>query len=155
MILALIITRCDCMSTFVDMSTFNSHMSGKTRIGRYHKKHSPTYTHPDHQTSFINFLHLLRSIASSLFNLCVWQSFSTTSLQVLFGLPLGLEPSTSYSINFFTQSSSPFRKTCPYHCSLFCCYSTNVILSSTCNLSDLLTQKSVFYLNATHPSQPL
>ena len=30
--------------------------------------HSPTYTHPDHQRSFINFLHLLRSISSSLFN---------------------------------------------------------------------------------------
>jgi len=28
---------------------------------------------------------LLRSIASSLFNLCAWQSFCTTSLQVLFG----------------------------------------------------------------------
>ena len=31
----------------------------------YQKEHSPTHTHPDHQTSFINFLHLLRSIASS------------------------------------------------------------------------------------------
>ena len=58
--------------------------------------------------SFINFLHLLHSIASSLFNLCAWQSSSTTSLQVLFGLPLGLGSSTgtSYSIHFFTQSSS-------------------------------------------------
>jgi len=32
--------------------------------------------------------------------------FCTTSLHVLFGLPLGLEPSTSYSILFFTQSLS-------------------------------------------------
>ena len=30
-------------------------------------------------------------------------SFCTTSLQVLHGLPLGLESSTSYSIDFFTQ----------------------------------------------------
>jgi len=37
-----------------------------------------THTHPDHQTSFINFLHLLRPIASSVFNLRVQQSFSTT-----------------------------------------------------------------------------
>ena len=44
----------------------------------------------------------------------------TTSLQVLFGLPLGLGPSTSYSIHFFTQSSS-FRNTCPYQRSLLCC----------------------------------
>jgi len=35
-------------------------------------------------------------------------------LQVLFGLPLGLGPSTSYSMHFFTQSSSSFRSTCPY-----------------------------------------
>jgi len=32
--------------------------------------------HHVHQTSFINFLHLLWSIASSLFNLRAWQSFS-------------------------------------------------------------------------------
>ena len=36
------------------------------------------------------------------------------------GLPLGLEPSTSYSIHFFTQSVSSFRSTCPYHHNLFC-----------------------------------
>ena len=29
----------------------------------------------------------------------------TTSLQILFGLPFGLGPSTSYSVHFFTQSS--------------------------------------------------
>jgi len=69
--------------------------------------------------------------------------------QVLFGLSLSLRPSTSYSIHFFTQSSSSFRNTCPYHHSLFCC-STNV-LPSIPNLSQLLTSKSVFYLNATHP----
>jgi len=38
------------------------------------KKRSPTHTYPDHQTSFINFLHLLQSIASSLFNLRTWLS---------------------------------------------------------------------------------
>jgi len=93
--------------------------SGTTWVGWYQKKHSPTHTHPDHQTSFINFVHLLRSIASSLFNLHTWQSFSTTSVQVLFGLAHVLEPLTSYSIHFFTQSLSSFRNTCPYHCKLF------------------------------------
>ena len=44
-------------------------LSGTTRTGQYQKIHSPTYTHPDQQTSFISFLHLLRSTASSLFNL--------------------------------------------------------------------------------------
>ena len=50
---------------------------------------------------------------------CAWQCFCTTSFHVLFGLPLGLEPSTSYSIHFFTQSVSSFRSTCPYHRNLF------------------------------------
>ena len=69
---------------------FNGLWSGTTRVGRYQKKHSPTHTHSDHQTSFIIFLHLQRSMASSLFILRPWQSSRPTSLQVLFGLPLGL-----------------------------------------------------------------
>ena len=98
---------------------FNDPLSRTTRVGRYHKKHSPTHTHPVHQTSFINFLHLLRSTASSLFSLHAWQSFSTFPVQVLFGLPLGLGPSTSCSMHFFTQSSSFFRNTCPCRRSLW------------------------------------
>jgi len=93
---------------------FNGPLSGTTQVGWYQKKHSHTDTHPVRHISFINFLHLLRSIASSLFNL-------HASLHVLFGLPLGLRPFTSYSMHFFTQSSSFFRNTCPYHHSLFCC----------------------------------
>ena len=100
---------------------FNSRLSGTTRVGRYQKKHSPAHTHPGQRTSVITFLHLQRSTASSFFSLCAWQSSRTTSFQVLFGLPLGLEPSTSYSMHFFTQSSSSFRSTCPYQRSLFCC----------------------------------
>ena len=84
--------------------SYNGTSSRTTQVGQYQKKHSPTHTHPVHQASFINFLHSLRSIASSLFNLRARHSFSTTSLQVLFGLPLGLGPPTSYSMHFFTQS---------------------------------------------------
>ena len=47
---------------------FNGRWSGTTRVGRYQKKHSPTHIHPGHRTSFIHFLHLLRSIASSVFS---------------------------------------------------------------------------------------
>ena len=84
-----------------------------------------------------SFFHLLRSIASSLFNLRAWQSFCTTSFQVLFGLPLGLESSTF--MHFFTLSVSSFRNTCPYYCSLFCC-STKIISSiSNLSLSQLFT----------------
>jgi len=32
------------------------------------KKHSLTHTYPDHQPSFISIIHLLQSIAFSLFN---------------------------------------------------------------------------------------
>jgi len=107
-------------------TTVYGHLSRTTRVSRYQKKHSPTH-HPDRPV-FISFFHLPRSIASSLFKLRAWQSFCTTSLHVLFGLPLGLEPSTSYSIHFCTQSLSSFCNTCPYHCSLFCC-SINIISS--------------------------
>ena len=113
-------------------------LSGTTLVGWYQKKHSPTHTKPDHRTSFIILLHLQRSMASSLFILRAWQSSRTTSLQVLFGLPLGLGPWTLYAIHFFTQSSSSFRGTCPYLRSLFCC-KTNAMSSvpSLC-LSSLL-----------------
>ena len=85
-------------------------------------------TWPDHHPSFIIFFHLQQSIASCLFDSHASWSFCTTSVQVLVGLPVGLEPSTSYSIHFFTQSVSSFRNTCPHHRSLFWC-STKIILS--------------------------
>ena len=88
----------------------------------------PTHTHPGHQTSFINFFHLVQSIASSLFNLPASQSFSTTSVQVLFGL----EPSALYSIHSFTHLLSSFRNTCQYHPRLF--YRSTKIMSSVPNL---------------------
>jgi len=56
---------------------FHGPLSGTTWVSQY-KKRSPTHTYPDHQSSFICFLHLLRSTASTLFNLCAWQSFCTT-----------------------------------------------------------------------------
>jgi len=65
---------------------FNGRLSGTTRVGRYRKKHSPAHTHPGQRTSFITFLHLQQSTASSLFSLRAWQSSRTTSFQVLFGL---------------------------------------------------------------------
>jgi len=67
---------------------FYSSLSGTTQVSQYQQKHSPTH-HPDHHPIFISFFHLPRSIASSLFKLRDWQSFCTTSLHVLFGLPLG------------------------------------------------------------------
>ena len=83
-------------------------LSLTTRVSQYQRKHSPTH-HPNQHPSFTSFFHhILRSIAPSLFKMLAWQSFYTTSLCILFGLPLGLEPSTSYSIHIFTQSVSSF-----------------------------------------------
>jgi len=111
---------------------FNGRWSGTIWVSQYQKKHSPTHTHPDHRTSFINFLHLLWSIASSVFSLRAWQSSLTTSLQVLFGLPLRLEPSTSYSTHFFTQSLSHHKQCTQWHrkskLQKFMCYSSQVSL---------------------------
>jgi len=121
---------------------FYGPLSGTTRVSWYQKKHLPTH-HPDHHPIFISFFHLPRSIASSLFKLCAWQSFCTTSFHVLFGLALGFEPSTSYSIYLFTQSMSSFRSTCPYHRNLFCC-SVNIISSiSSLSLNSLLGTTTV------------
>jgi len=79
-------------------------LSGTTQVSWCQKKHSPTHTYRGHQSSLICFIHLIRSMASSLFNQRAWQSFSTISLQLFFRLPLGLARSTSYSIHFFIQS---------------------------------------------------
>ena len=117
------------------------------------RRHIHPLTYPDHHHPiFISFFHLLRSIASYLFNLRAWQSFCTTSVQVLFGLPLGLEPSTSYSIHFFTRSVSSFCNIFFYHRSLFCC-SINMISSiPSLSLSQLFTWDFIFHLNITHPT---
>ena len=87
--------------------SFYSPLSGTTRVSQYQQKHSHT-NHSDQNAIFISYFHLQWSIASSLFKLRAWQSFCTTSLHVLFGLPLGLEPSTSYSIHFFNHPISVF-----------------------------------------------
>jgi len=60
-------------------------------------------------------------------------SFLQSLFRSSFGLLLGLEPSTIYSLHFFTQSSSSFHSTCPYHRSLFFCNTS--AMSSIPNLS--------------------
>jgi len=123
---------------------FYGPLSWTTQMSQYQKKHSLTHHH-DHHPIFISFFHLPRSIASSLFKLCAWQSFCTASLHVLFGLPFGLVPSTSYSIRFFTQSVSSFRNMCPYHRNLFCC-SINIISSiPSLSLNSLLRALSFIF----------
>ena len=69
---------CPSDNSAANTQPFNGPLPGTTRVGRYQKEHSPTHTHPDHRSSFINFLHLLGSTASSLFSLRAWQSFPQT-----------------------------------------------------------------------------
>ena len=92
---------------------------------------SPSHTHPDYRTSFINFLYLPRSIASSLFSLLASQStfpqlLSRSSLVLLLVLDPLLHTlfisSSSYHLLFATHA----------HTIAACC--TNV-MSSVSNLS--------------------
>ena len=117
-------------------------------VSWYQKKHSPTHTYPNHQSSFISYLNLLRSIASFLFNLRAWQSFCTAALQVLIGLRLGMAHCTSCSIHFFIQALSSFRNTCPYHRKLFCC-STDIM---SCDPSLSLAIHLTILISATEVS---
>ena len=71
---------------------FNGRLSGTTRVGRYQKKHS------GQRTSFITFLHLQWSTASSLFSLRAWQSSRTTSPG-----PLWFSP-WSWTLNFILHA---------------------------------------------------
>jgi len=96
-------------------------LSETTRVHQYQKKHSPIHTYHGHQSSCIWFLHLSRSMASSVFNLHAWQSFFTISLQVFFDPPLGPAPYISCSTHLVTRPPSSFCSTCPYHHSLSCC----------------------------------
>jgi len=41
---------------------FYSPLSGTIWVIRYQKKHLPTHSYPDHQSSFISFVHLLQSV---------------------------------------------------------------------------------------------
>jgi len=66
-------------SRTTEVNTWHTHnrftalwiFSGTTRVSRYQKKHLPTDTYRGHQSSLICFLHLLRPMAFSLFNLCL------------------------------------------------------------------------------------
>jgi len=72
-------------TTTLLLQLFFGPLSGTTWVSRYQKIHLPCQFSPIltiSQPSYSLF-HLLQSIASSLFNLHAWQSFSTTSLQVL------------------------------------------------------------------------
>jgi len=105
-------------------------------VSRYQKKHSSTHTHHGHQISLS---------ASSIYY-DPWDPpysihvLSTISLQVFFGLPLGLAPSTSYSI----VSS-------PNHYLLFAAHAHTIATCFADNDISLLVSNGTKCLNLFHP----
>src|SRR5260221_1812061 len=63
--------------------------------------------------------HSTRSWATSRLRPISFMSLFTTSIHVFCGLPLGFSPSTSKTVQPYTQSQSSFLSTCPNHLSLF------------------------------------
>jgi len=62
----------------IDMSVSHTHARTHARAHARTHTHTP-HTHPDHQTSFINFCHLLRSVASSVQFTCLTVLFQNLS----------------------------------------------------------------------------
>jgi len=116
------------------LQPFYGHLSGTTRVRWYQKKHSPTYL--DWSSSDLYQLLPSSTMIHSIFPvqlMCLTIFFHNLSPSPLVYLLAGMQPSTSYSIRFFTQSVSSFHNTCWYHRSLFCC--STKIISSIPNLS--------------------
>jgi len=99
-----------------------------------------THSHPSWSSDILYQLPPFTAILVVLFvQFTCLTVFFNNRLQVLFGLPLGLGPSTSYCMHFFTQSSSSFHSTCSYHRSLFCCNTSAVSYIPNLSLSSLLS----------------
>jgi len=88
------------------LQQFHGPLSGTTWVSWYQKKHSPTHIYPNHPPSALSIYCDPQHPPCSIH--VPKQSFCTTSHQVVFGLPLVLAPSTSYSIHLFTQSLYSF-----------------------------------------------
>jgi len=87
--------------------------------------------------SFQKWLETINAHSAPRCEVCRYRIHTRKSYRVSL-LQIGLEPSTSYSIHFFTRSVSSFRNTRPYHRNLFCC-SINIISSiPSLSLSSLL-----------------
>jgi len=141
--------QCRCVSRIsYSLHTHNTQLfygclnSGTTRVSRYQKKHSPTHTYRGHQSSLIWFLHLQQFMASSLFSVHTWQSFSTIS-----------KFSLVYRFAWHPQLHTPYISS-PNRCLLF---TTHAHTIATCfavvpSFSQPFTWNSILKLNATHPS---
>jgi len=122
-------------------------LSGTTRVSRYQKKHSPT--HLSWQSS--NLYQLLPSTTIHSILPCQFKClriFSTASLQVFLGLPLGLDPSTSYSIvHTLLHPISVFFATHAHTIATCFAVVPKLYHIFPVSLSQLCTWDFIFYLN--------
>jgi len=95
-------------------------------VSRHQKTHSPTHTCPDHQPSFISFLCLLRSIASSLFNLRAWQciTFHRKQCHITAGKSISWIAIMKWVVNIVMSRSEQWWSTCWSGC---CCHHEVVV----------------------------
>jgi hypothetical protein len=87
---------------------------------------------------WISLLHFTLSFTSFSDKCILFISSFMTSAQVLLGLPLGLLPSTTNSVHFLTQSSSPFLLACPNHLNLLLLHTSPIVSTPTLSLSSEL-----------------
>jgi len=123
-------------------------LAGTTRVSRYQKKHSPIHTYRGHQSSLICFVHLIRFMASSLFNPHDWQSFSTISIHSNFSLVYILAWHPPLHTSYISS---------PNHCLLFATHAHTIatcfaVVPRLCLLIlvSLSTLYLEFYLVASH-----
>ena len=110
-----------------------THPGSPWQRGWYQKKHSSTDIHPECQTSFINFLHLLRH-SILLVQFTSLAVFSTASLQILFNWSTFWSGTLYFILHTYLHPSVIFfRNTCPYHHNLFFCSRLTEIMLSIPN----------------------
>jgi len=123
------------------------------------KKHSLNDRYPDHQSSFICFLHLPQSIAPSCSSLHLRRSHSYSKPDSLFAQPL-YKSSLVYLLVWYPPLHTPYISS-PNHYLLFATHAHTIatcfaIVLRLCHLilflSQLFTWNSIFYLNVTHSS---
>ena len=98
-------------TTTTTTTTIYGPLSGTTRVSWYQKKHSPTHLSwsPSNLYQLLPSTTIHSTLPVQFTCLTIFLHKLSPSLQVLFGLSLGLEHSISYSIHFFTRSVSSFH----------------------------------------------
>jgi len=121
-----------------------------TRVSRYQKNiHSITRYLCVYCTSLMNFLHFVWPMASSSHSCLDWQSYSITSIQVFFGLPLRYY-TFHFIIHAFSTHSCPFLKHVHTNLTYVPGSCSTVIISSILSLPQLTTCEPVAWMPHIH-----